>query len=122
MNLDLRERTKKYALRIIRLYTKLPRNELGRVLGKQLLRSGTSVGANFREGFRARSKAEYMAKLGICIQELDETAYWLELLSDANIIQPTRLTDIQDETDQLIAILTTIVKKTRQNLSATRKR
>lgn len=115
MGEDLRTRTKNYALRIIRLYTALPKSDVARVLGKQLLRSGTSIGANYREGYRARSKAEYIAKLGLCLQELEESAYWLELMAEAEIIPATRLESLQDETNQLIAILTTLVKKSKQS-------
>ena len=84
---DLKVRTKTYALRIVRLYTSLPKTTEAQVIGKQLLRSGTSVGANYREAYRARSTAEFIAKCGISLQELDETSYWLELLIDAEIAQ-----------------------------------
>ncbi|MCB8953445.1 MAG: four helix bundle protein [Ardenticatenales bacterium] len=107
----LRERTKQYALRIIRLYGSLPATTEADVIGRQLLRSGTSIGANYREAYRARSAGEYVAKLGICLQELDESGYWLELLADAGIFSPDKLAPLQDETNQLIALLTTIVKK-----------
>jgi four helix bundle protein len=80
-------------------------------LGKQVLRSGTSVGANYREAFRARSDAEFLAKMGDSLRELDETAYWLELLVESGIVPSEKLADLQDETDQLIAIFTTIIKK-----------
>jgi len=79
---DLRRRTKGFALQIIRLYSSLPKSTEAQVLGKQLLRSGTSVGANYREAFRARSASEFVAKLGDSLRELEESAYWLELLSD----------------------------------------
>lgn len=111
---DLRERTKKFALRIIQMYGKLPRSTVAQVIGKQVLRSGTSVGANFREGYRARSKAEYVAKLGICLQELEETIYWLELLEEAGIFSHAKLSEMHDEANQLIAILVTIIKKTKE--------
>ena len=75
-------RTKNFARRIIRLYIALPKQTLPQVLGKQLLRSGTSVGANYREAYRAPSKAEFISKVGECLKEIDETAYWLELLAD----------------------------------------
>jgi four helix bundle protein len=100
----LRERTKAYALRIIRLYGALPPTTEGQVIGKQLLRSGTAIGANYREGTRARSTSEMIAKFGICIQELDETAYWLELLVEAGIVSEPQLAPLLDETDQLLAI------------------
>jgi len=113
---DLRERTKAYGLRIVRMFTALPKTEEARVLGRQVLRSGTSVGANYREAHRSRSKAEFIAKLGDCLKELDETAYWLELLADANIVEANRLAPLQDETNQLLAILTTISKKTKEGI------
>lgn len=83
----LRERTKQFALRVIRLYGSLPKTTTAQVMGKQLLRSGTSVAANFREASRARSDAEFIAKLGIVEQELDETALWLELLIESEIVK-----------------------------------
>jgi len=83
----LRDRTKDFSLRIIRLYTALPKTGEAQVLGKQMLRSGTSVAANFREASRARSTAEFIAKLGIVEQELDETMLWLELLVEAQIMK-----------------------------------
>jgi four helix bundle protein len=108
---DLKERTKAFALRIIKLYTALPKRTEAQVMGKQVLRSGTSVGANYREAYRARSDAEFIAKMGDCLRELDETAYWLELLVEADIVPAPKLAPLMDETDQLIAIFTTIVKK-----------
>ncbi len=108
---DLRVRTKQFALRIVRMYSALPKTTESCVLGKQALRSGTSIGANFREAHRSRSDAEFVAKLGDCLKELDETAYWLELLVEANIVKPEMFAGLQDECNQLTAILTTIVKK-----------
>ncbi len=111
---DLRVRTKRFALRVIRLCCALPRRTEIEVLGKQLLRSGTSVGANFREAHRARSDAEFLSKLGDCLKELEETCYWLELLVEGEIIPADRLAPLQDECNQLIAILTTISKKVKR--------
>jgi len=108
---DLRVRTKQFALRVIRLFSALPKRIEAEVIGKQVLRSGTSVGANFREAHRARSNAEFVSKLGDCLKELEETCYWLELLGDTEIISSDRLLALQDECNQLIAILTTISKK-----------
>jgi four helix bundle protein len=108
---DLRIRTKQFALRVIRVYQSLPPTDLARVLGKQVLRSGTSVGANFREAHRSRSDAEFLAKVGECLKELEETSYWLELLVDAGIVSDAKLSELQDECGQLIAILTAIAKK-----------
>jgi len=110
---DLRGRTKAFALRVIRLYTALPRRVDAQVIGKQVLRSGTSVGANYREAWRARSRAEFVSKLGDCLKELDETAYWLELLGESGIVPADRLDNLHDECNQLIAIFTTIAKKTK---------
>ncbi len=112
---DLRVRTKQFALRVIRLFSALPKRIEAEVIGKQVLRSGTSVGANFREAHRSRSNAEFVSKLGDCLKELEETCYWLELLGDAEIISSDRLAAIQDECNQLIAILTTISKKVKAN-------
>jgi four helix bundle protein len=81
------------------------------VIGKQLLRSGTSVGANYREGHRARSDAEMLAKFGTCIQELDESAYWMELLAESDIVSASALAPLLDETSQLIAIFTPSIKR-----------
>ena len=110
---ELSARTKEFALRMIRLYCSLPKNTQAQVLGKQALRSGTSVGANFREAKRSRSRAEFISIIGVCIKELDETAYWLELLVESDIVSSRKLKDLCHECDQLIAILTTISKKTK---------
>jgi len=110
---DLRERTKLFGLRIVRMFVALPKTEEARVLGKQVLRSGTSVGANYREAHRARSKPEFIAKVGDCLKELDETAYWLELLTESGIVPSVKLASLQDETNQLLAILTTISKNSK---------
>lgn len=110
---DLRERTKAFALRVVKMFSALPKSTEAQVLGKQVLRSGTSVGANFREAWRARSKPEFISKLGDCLKELDETAYWLELLVESGIVPANRLTALQDECNQLTAIFTTIAKKSK---------
>ncbi len=114
---DLRDRTKTFALRIIRMFSALPKTTEAQVLGKQVLRSGTSVGANYREAFRARSRPEFISKLGDCLKELDESAYWLELLVASEIVPSARLASLQDECSQLIAIFTTIVKRSRETTS-----
>jgi four helix bundle protein len=109
---DLRARTKKFARRIIRLYVALPKNDaVAQVLGKQALRAGTSVGANYREAHRARSKAEFISKIGDCLKEADETLYWLELLLDEGFVSSRRLQPLLNETNELLAILTTIAKR-----------
>jgi four helix bundle protein len=108
---DLKTRTKRFALEIIRLYATLPKNTEAQVLGKQLLRSGTSVGAHYRESIRGRSNAEVVSKLEGGLQELEETRYWLELLSESGIVLPERLSSLAQEADELTAILVTCVKK-----------
>ncbi len=114
---DLRDRTTAFALRVIKMFSALPKTEESRVLGKQVLRSGTSVGANYREAQRARSKAEFIAKIGDCLKELDESAYWLELLVESSIVPTAKLSSLRDECDQLLAIFTTISKNTKSNPS-----
>ncbi len=107
---DLRERTKAFALRIMRVYASLGKDSLSQVLGKQVLRSGTSVGAHYREATRARSDAEFISKLEVGLQELDETAYWLELMADGEVVPRKRLEKLLEEIDQLTAIMVTCVK------------
>ena len=104
---DILDRTKAFALRIIRLYSALPKSVEAQVIGKQLLRSGTSVGAHVREGKRSRSDAEMISKTEGALQELEETVYWLELLAEAGIVKLERLTGLLKETDELTAILVT---------------
>jgi four helix bundle protein len=111
MAVDLKTRTKQFALRIIRLFGALPNSVEAQVLGKQLLRSGTSVGAHYREGHRARSNAEFISKLEGGLQELEETTYWLELLLESGIMPENRLTDLIEEANQLTAMLVTCVKR-----------
>ena len=111
---DLRERTKDFALRVVRMFSTLPKTTEAQVLGKQVLRSGTSVGANYREAFRARSKAEFISKTGDCLREIEETAYWLELLVDGNIVAANKLESLQRETNELTAIFVTILKRSKQ--------
>jgi four helix bundle protein len=101
---DLRIRTKDFALRILRLYRSLPFRDDARVVGKQLLRSGTSVGANYRAACRARSKAEFIAKMGIVLEEADETVFWLELLSEGGIVRREKLDALLNEANELTSI------------------
>src|SRR5438270_1278313 len=112
---DLRVRTKQFALRVIRLFSALPQRPEADVLGMQVLRSATSVGANFREAHRARSDAEFVSKLGDCLKELKETCYWLELLIDAEIFAEVRLSPLLEECNPLIAVMTPIAKKVKAN-------
>jgi four helix bundle protein len=108
---DLRTRTKQFALRIIRMCAALPSRVDAQVLGKQALRSGTSIGAHYREASRAKSDADFISKLETALQELDETAYWLELIMESGLLAPERVQPLLMETNELIAIFTTIVKK-----------
>ncbi len=108
---DLRKRTKEFALAIIRLYSSLPKTTEAQVLGKQVLRSGTSVGAQYREAQRAKSDADMISKFEGALQELDETEYWLELLQDAGIVPAEKIKPLVAETNELIAIFVTIVKR-----------
>ena len=108
---DLRARTKMFARRIIRLYCALPKNNAAaQILGKQALRAGTSVGANYREAWRARSKAEFISKIGDCLKEADETLYWMELLLEENFVSLQKLQPLMKEANELLAILPTISK------------
>ena len=115
VEMDLRDRTREFALRIIRMYSALPKTTEAQVLGKQILRSGTSVGANYREAYRGRSKAEFVAKCGDSLRELEETAYWLELLVDARIVAADKLSALREECNELTAIFVTIIKKSKKS-------
>jgi len=110
MRQDLRQRTKQFALRIIKLYVAVPKKGVGFVLGPQLLKAGTSVGAHYREACRAKSNADFISKIEGALQELDETAYW-ELLSDGAVMASKRLIPLQTEAEELTKILVTMVKK-----------
>lgn len=108
---DLKVRTRQFAVRIIHMYNILPQSVVAQTIGKQVLRSGMSVGAQYREGIRARSDAEIISKWSGSLQELEETAYWFELMVETNIVSSERLLPLQRECDELIAIFTTCVKK-----------
>ncbi len=103
-HLELRERTKKFSFRIIRLYKKLPRTGDAEVIGKQLLRCGTSVAANYRAVGRCRTKAEFVNKLRTVLEETDESAYWLECIREADLFRPELLEPIEKEADELTKI------------------
>lgn len=110
---DLKIRTKQLALRVIKMFGRLPKTTVARVLGKQVLRSGTSVGANYREADEGRSKAEFIAKMGDSLRELSETEYWLELLVESETVKPEAMTPLLEETRELKAIFATIIRKAR---------
>jgi four helix bundle protein len=100
----LRKRTKDFAVRIIRLFRSLPQAREAQVIGNQLLRCGTSVGANYRAACQARSRAEFIAKIGIVAEEADETVFWIELLSDIGVVKKERLNPLCKEAQELTAI------------------
>ena len=111
---QMMDRTKKFSLRVIHLVSKLPKNNVARVIGGQLLRSATSIGANYREAARSSTKKHFTSILTTALREADETLYWLELLADSQIVKPALLVDLRDECNQLVAILAASVKKARQ--------
>jgi four helix bundle protein len=108
-----KERTKKLALRIIRLVQSLPRNRVADVIGKQLMRSGTSIGANYRAACRAKSKADLVNKLTFVEEEADETVYWMELLIESEIIPERKLKDLMRETNEILAMTVASIKTLR---------
>jgi len=110
---DLKPRTKEFARRVIRLFAALSKDTAAQILGKQLLRAATSVGANYREANRARTKAEFISKIGDCLKEADESSYWLELLLDEGFLTPAELEPLLSEANELVAIFVTISKRAR---------
>jgi four helix bundle protein len=117
---ELKQRTKQFGLRIIKLVDALPAARSANVIGNQLLKAGTSVGANYRSALRGRSRPDFIAKLGIAIEEADESLYWMEMLVEAELMTPERLNPLMQEANELISILTTTVKTARSK--AARKR
>jgi len=115
---DLRQRTKEFGLRVLRMFSRLPKRTEAQVLRKQILRSGNSVRANYREAYRARSKSEFIAKCGDSLRELEETAYWLELPVEAGIVHSETVGALARECDELIAIFVTILKRSKEPLEA----
>ena len=120
MNKDIQERTFDFSVRIVNLSAELPDSKAAKVLGNQVLRSGTSIGANVEEASSAYTKDVFAYKINIALSEARETHYWLRLLVASEIVSEPRLQDLIDEANQLVAILTTIIKKTRQNKEGTR--
>ncbi|SRR5258706_5362396 len=114
---ELKERTKMFALRVIRVVNSLPQNRTADVVGKQLLRCGTSVGANYRAACRARSTADFVSKMGIVLEETDEAAYWMELLVDAGLVRGGRMADLHDEACQLVAIIVSSINTAKHRRS-----
>ena len=112
---ELKLRTKQFALRVIKLVEALPKNKIGDVLGNQLLRSATSVEANYRAACRARSKADFISKIAIVEEEADESLFWLELIAESGLMNTARLKDLTKEADELTAIFTATGKTAKQN-------
>lgn len=98
---DLKSRTKRFALRVIKLVESLPKTQTAKVIGNQLLRCATSVGANYRAACRAKSNADFIAKMGIVEEEADESAYWIEMLIETNLVKQNLVADLLDEAEQL---------------------
>ena len=115
---ELKERTKQFALRIIRLVDALPKSTAGRAIGNQIVRSGTSVGANYRAACRGRSKAEFAAKLGTVAEEADETCFWLELIMDGELLPREQVKPLHKEADELTAIFTSGVRTAQKGRDA----
>ena len=102
---ELKQRTKQFALRVMKLMGSLPQDSVARVIGNQLVRSGTSVGANYRAACRGRSKAEFIAKLDIVVEEADESAYWLELIIEGQLLTANLVEPLLQEANELTAIM-----------------
>jgi four helix bundle protein len=114
----LKLRTKAFALRVLNLYRCLPRTQEARILGAQLLRCSTSIGANYRAACRGRSRAEFISKLGIVLEEADETVFWLELFQEGKIFPPEKLRDLVQEANELVAIFVTSVRTAKEPLQS----
>jgi four helix bundle protein len=112
---ELKSRTKKFALRIIKLVDELPNTKAGHTIGNQIIRSGTSIAANYRAACRARSSAEFISKLAIVEEESDETLFWLELIVESNLVKEEHLKELIKEADELIAIFTAAGKTAKAN-------
>jgi four helix bundle protein len=114
---ELRARTKRFAVRVVKMYRALPRTREAQVLGTQALRSGTSVAASYRAVCRARSKAEFVAKMGVVVEEADETIFWLELLVETGIVKPNQMEKLLAEANELLAIFAASQHTARKALS-----
>ena len=112
---EMKQRTKRFALNIIQLVGALPQGQIANVLGRQLLRSGTSVGSNCRAACRAKSTADFIAKMGVVEEETDETIYWMELLVESGIVQSDTVGTLMKESNELLAITVSSIKTARRN-------
>jgi four helix bundle protein len=111
---DLKERTKNFALKVIRVVEMLPKGRITDILCRQLMKAGTSVGANYRAACRAKSTADFISKMGIVEEEADETIYWMELLIEAGLIQKDNLIPLLDEANQILAMTVSSIKTARK--------
>ena len=109
------KRTMNFGLRVIRLVNSLPKQRVAQVLGNQLLRAGTSVGANYRAAIRGKSRADFIAKMGIVEEECDEALYWMEMLIESGIVKPDLLKDLKDEGNQILAVVVASIRTARRN-------
>jgi four helix bundle protein len=115
MKKDLKDRTKQFALEVIKMINNIPNNQAGYVIRGQLVKSSTSIGANYRSALRGRSKAEFISKIGIVEEEADETVFWLELLQDSGFVCTSIIHPLLDEANQLTAIFTSMGKTAKSN-------
>ena len=111
---DFMKRTRAFGLRVIHLVEKLPRTQTAQILGRQLLRAGTSVGANYRAAVRAKSRADFISKMGTVEEECDEAIYWMEMLVDAGSVKFAAVTDLMDEGNQILSIVVASIKTARR--------
>jgi len=118
---EMKTRTRTFALRILRLVASLPRNRTGDVIGRQLLRAGTSVGANYRAACRSRTDKDFLARMGIVEEEADEVLYWLELLAEADIVKGERLADLQAEGNEILAMVVASIRTVKRRIGKGRK-
>jgi four helix bundle protein len=112
---DFRKRTFRFGIRIVRLVQALAKNDAGRVIGNQLIRSGTAVGANYRAATRARSRAEFIAKMGIVEEECDESLYWIDMLAELELVTANRLTELRREAGEILSIVVASIRTARGN-------
>ncbi|MFO8014705.1 MAG: four helix bundle protein [Phycisphaerae bacterium] len=118
---EMKTRTRQFALRVLHLVASLPRNRTGDVIGRQLLRAGTSVGANYRAACRSRTDKDFLARMGIVEEEADEVLYWLDLLTEADIVQAERLAELKAEGDEIPAMVVASIKTVKRRMGTARK-
>jgi four helix bundle protein len=116
MRTELEERTRKFAVQVVKTVAAFPKNAEGQIIGRQLLKAGTSIGANYREANRTESKSDFVHKIGVAEKEAAETVYWLEICQDTGLGSEAQIAELLDESGQLLAILITIGRKTKKIL------